>query len=121
MRLQSRDLAKQKQNPSPFGPLPGHVRLDKKKIGQHRAKPAQRGDEPELSDFFAEIEVCDVGKLKLSMLQRHRALGRKFHHAKDENYWSDNYDPSWNYKPSHNSVQPRMDTNEHEFIKKLFR
>jgi hypothetical protein len=86
MRLQNRDLSKQKQNASPFGPFPGHVCLDKKKIGQQRAKTAQRGDEPELPDFFAEIEICDVGKPQLSMLERERALGRKSHHSEDENY-----------------------------------
>jgi hypothetical protein len=62
------------------------MRLDKKKIGEHRAEPAQRGHEPELPDFFAEIEVYYIGKLQLTMLERERSFSRKFHDAKNENY-----------------------------------
>jgi hypothetical protein len=86
MRLQSCDLSKQKQNAPPFGPFPCHVRLDKKKIGKHRAKPAQRGNEPELSDFFMEIKIYDIGKLQLSMLERECSLRREFHYAKREKH-----------------------------------
>jgi hypothetical protein len=86
MRLQGCDLSEQKQNPSPFSSFPGNVCLDKKKIGKHRAEPTQRGDESELADFFTEIEIYDIGKLQLPVLERERSLRGKFHHAKRENY-----------------------------------
>src|SRR5438093_8958796 len=104
MRLQSCDLAKQKQDASPFRAFPSHVRFDEEKIRQHRAEPAERGDEPELSDFFAEIEIYDIVKFSArggSMLEQERALGRKFHHAKREQHSENDRDAS--HKREHTS------------------
>src|SRR5262249_30650378 len=84
VRLQSRYLSEQKQNASPFRALPRHLRLDEKKIGDDRAKSAERSDETELSDSFAKIEVGDLTHAHLSMLQRARTLRRKLNHAEDE-------------------------------------
>ena len=86
MRLQSRDLSKQKQNASPFRPLPSHVRFNEQNIREHRAEAAQRRDEPELPNPFAQIEICHVGKFQLSLLTRERVLGRKFHYPKREEH-----------------------------------
>ena len=57
VRLQRRDLPEEDQDAAPFGSLPGDVRLDEKEIGDEGTKTAQRGDESELSELFAQTQI----------------------------------------------------------------
>jgi hypothetical protein len=66
--LQRGDLPEKKQDAPPFRALPGDVRLDEKRIGHQRTKSAQRGDESELSNLFAETQVeIDRSQTEISM------------------------------------------------------
>src|SRR5207247_7488148 len=56
-RLKRGDLPEQQQYTPPFCPLPGHMRLNEKSIGDDCPKSAQSRDETELAKFFAKIEI----------------------------------------------------------------
>ena len=58
------------------------MRLDKESIGDNCSKPAQRGDESELPDFFAKIEIeFDAAEMFLPMKSRKIAFDRQFEQA----------------------------------------
>src|SRR5204862_6159543 len=77
--LERRDLSKQPQHPAPLSVFPGGMRLDKKRIGDNCAKPAQRGDESKLPEFYAKHEIeFDAAEMLLPMKSRKIMFDRQF-------------------------------------------
>ena len=96
--LERRDLSKQPQHPTPLSVFPSGMRLDKKGIGDNCAKPAQRGDESQLPEFFAKREVeFDAAEMFLPMKSRKIAFDRQFEQAHR------NQDPKRDQASRHNS------------------
>jgi hypothetical protein len=62
--------------------FPSRVRLDEQTIGDNRSKSAQCGDESELPEFFAKIEIeFDTAEMFLPVKSRKIAFDRQFEQA----------------------------------------
>ena len=73
------DLSKQQQHSAPLSVFPSGVRLDEKTIGDDCSKSAQRGDESELPEFFAKIEIeFDAAEMFLTVKSCEIAFDRQF-------------------------------------------
>jgi hypothetical protein len=58
------------------------MRLDKKRIGDNGSKSAESGDESELPELLAKIEIeFDAAEMFLSMKSRKIAFDRQFEQA----------------------------------------
>jgi hypothetical protein len=85
--LERRDLPEQQQHSAPFGIFPCRVGLDKQSVGDNCSKSAQGSHEPELPNFFPEIEVeFDPEEMFLSMKRRQIALERQFDRPDHDQY-----------------------------------
>ena len=85
-RLERRDLAEQKEHAAPLRPFPGHMRLDEKSVRDQRAKTAQRRDEPELPQLFAQIEIeIHRAEMQLPIRFRKRVFHRQARGAEKQN------------------------------------
>ena len=56
-RLQSCNLPEQQENAAPFRTFPGDMRLNEKCVREDGTKSAQGGDETELANLLAQIEI----------------------------------------------------------------
>jgi hypothetical protein len=63
------------------------MRLDEESIGDNGSKSAQRGDESELSEFLAKIEIeFDAAEMFLPVKSRKIAFDRQFEQAHQDQY-----------------------------------
>jgi hypothetical protein len=80
--------------------FPGDVCLNKKRVRNDRPKSTQRGDETELANFFAKIEIeLDAAKMFLTMERRQVALNWEFERPKPKHDYQRNENADHNSFP----------------------
>jgi hypothetical protein len=62
--------------------FPGRMRLDEESIGDNGSKSAQGGDESQLPEFLAKIQIeLDAAEMFLAVKSRKIVFDRQFEHA----------------------------------------